>query len=77
MISINHDDDDNTNNTNKRKIFIDQSLCPYYRKLYGMLKDLNNEDLIDSFWIANGTIKIRESGQSKLISITRESDLQF
>ena len=23
-----------------------------------MVKDLNNEDLIDSFWIADGTIKI-------------------
>ena len=69
--------DDNTDTNNKRKIFINQSLCPYYRKLYGMVKDLNNEGLIDSFWITNGTIKIRESSQSKPISITHESDLQF
>ena len=34
--------DDNTDNNNKRKIFINQSLFPYYRKLYGMVKDLNN-----------------------------------
>ena len=47
--------DDNTDTYNKRKIFINQSLCPYYRKLYGMVKDLNNEGLIDFFWIANGT----------------------
>ena len=69
--------DDNTDTNNKRKIFINQSLCPYYRKLYGMVKDLNNEGLIDSFWIKNGTIKIRESSQSKPISITHESDLHF
>ena len=69
--------DDNTDTYNKRKIFINQSLCPYYRKLYGMVKDLNNEGLIDSFWIANGTIKFRESSGSKPISITYESDLQF
>ena len=69
--------DDNTDTNNKRKIFINQSLRPYYRKLYGMVKDLNNEGLIDSFWITNGTIKIRESSQSKPISITHESDLQF
>ena len=69
--------DDNTDTNNKRKIFINQSLCPYYRKLYGMVKDLNNEGLIDSFWIVNGTIKIRESSQSRPISVTHESDLQF
>ena len=42
-----------------------------------MVKDLNKEGLIDSFWITNGTIKIRESSQSKPILITHESDLHF
>ena len=42
-----------------------------------MVKDLYNESLIDSFWIANRTMKIRESSQSKPISITQEFDLQF
>ena len=69
--------DDNTDTNNKRKIFINQSLCPYYMKPYGMVKDLSNEGLIDSLWIANGTIKIWESIQSKPISITNESNLQF
>ena len=36
------------------------------------MKDLNNEGLIDSFWITNGTIKIREFSQSKPISIAHE-----
>ena len=70
----NHDESENSNS---RKIFINQSLCPYYRKLYGQVKDLGNEGLIDSFWILNGNIKIRESSQSKPVSITHESDLQF
>ena len=48
--------DDNADTNNKRKIFINQNLCPQNRKLYGMVKDLNNEGLIDSFWITNGTI---------------------
>ena len=69
--------DDNTDTNNKRKIFSNQSLCPYCRKLYSVVQDLNNEGLIDSFWITNGTIKIRESSQSKPISITHESDLHF
>ena len=69
--------DNNTDTNNKREIFINQSLRPYYRKLYVMVKDLNNEGLIDSFWIKNGTIKIRESSHSKPISITHESDFHF
>ena len=71
------DDDDNTGTNNKRKIFINQSLSPHYRNLYGMVEDLNNEGLIGSFWITNGTIKIKESSRSKLVSITHESYLQF
>ena len=64
-------------NSNSRKIFINQSLCPYYRRLYGLVKDLSNKGLIDSFWISNGTINLRESSRSKPVSITHESDLQF
>ena len=69
--------DDDTDTNNKRKIFVNQSLFPNYMKLYGMENDSNNEGLIDSFWIANGTVKIRESSRSKPISITHESDLHF
>ena len=36
---------------NNTKIFINQSLCPYYGKFCGMAKDLNNEGLTDYFWI--------------------------
>ena len=36
-------------NSNSRKIFINRSLCPYYGKLYGLVKDSSNEGLIDSF----------------------------
>ena len=60
-----------------QKLFINQSLCLYYRKLYGMVSDSNNESFIVSFWIANETIKIRKYSRSKPVSITHESDLQF
>ena len=69
--------DDNTDINNKRIIFINQSFCSNYGKLYSMVKDLNNEGLIDSFWIANGTIKFRDSSRSKPISTAHEFDLQF
>ena len=58
MLLYNHDESENSNRS--RKIFINQSLCPNYRKLYSLVKDLNNEGLIDSFWISNVTIKMRE-----------------
>ena len=45
-------------NNKSRKIFINQSLCPYQRKLSGLMKNLNNECLTDSFWISNGSVKI-------------------
>ena len=70
----NHDESKNGNST---EIFINQSLCLYYRVLYDLVKDFSNEDFVVSFWISNGTIKIRESSQSKPVSITHESDLQF
>ena len=56
-------------------IFINQSLCPYYRYLYGLVKDRKNEGIIDDFKIVNGIIKVRETGSSKYISILHESDL--
>ena len=59
------------------KFSLIKAFSPYYRKLYGLVKDLSNEGLIDSFLILNGTIKVRESSQSKPVSITHESDLQF
>ena len=48
--------DNESEKSSNRKIFINQRLCPYYRKLYGLVKYLSNEGLTDSFWISNGTI---------------------
>ena len=62
----NNKNNKNNNNNRSRKIFINQSLLQHCRKLCGLVKNLNNEDLIDSFWI---------SSQSKPVSITHESDL--
>ena len=69
--------DDGSKNSNSRKIFINHNFCQYYRRAYGLVKGLSNEGLIDSFGIFTGTIKIRESSQSKPVSITHEYDLQF
>ena len=59
----------------KRKIFVSQNLCPYYRYLYGLVKEKKAEGLIFYFWIFNGAIRMRELQDSRVINITHESDI--
>ena len=59
----------------KRKIFVSQNLCPYYRYLYGLVKEKKAEGLIFYFWVFNGTIRMRELQDSRVINITHESDI--
>ena len=59
----------------KRKIFVSQNLCPYYRYLYGLVKEKKAEGLIFDFWVFNGTIRVREMQDSRVINITYESDI--
>ena len=68
---------DRENFSNKKpKLFFNQSLCPYYRMLYGRVKELAREGLVDSFWISNGTIKMKELSESQPVSITHLIDLE-
>ena len=59
----------------KRKIFVSQNLCPYYRHLYGLVKEKKAEGLIFDFWVFNGAIRMRELQDSSVINITHESDI--
>ena len=59
----------------KRKIFVSQYLCPYYRYLYGLVKEKKAEGLIFYFWVFNGIIRMRELQDSRVINITHESDI--
>ena len=61
----------------KRKIFISQDLSPYYRYLYVLVKEKKAEGLIFDFWIFNGTIRMRELQDSRVINITHESDTWY
>ena len=40
------------------------------------LKELAREGLTDSFWISNGTIKMKELPEFQPISITQLTDLE-
>ena len=43
---------------------------------YGRVKKLAREGLIYSFWISNGTIKMRELSESQPVSIIHLTDLE-
>ena len=59
----------------KRKIFVTQNLCLYYRYLYGLVKEKKTESLIFNFWVFDGTICMMELQDSCVINITHESDI--
>ena len=59
----------------KRKIFVSQNLCPYYRYLYGLVKEKKAEGLIFDFWVFNGTIRMTELQDSRVINVRHESDI--
>ena len=61
----------------KRKIFVSPNLCPYYRHLYGLVKEKKAEGLIFYFWVFNRTIRMKELEDSCVIKITHESDIWY
>ena len=52
------------------KIFINNSLCPYYKMLWSKSKKLFTLGKINSFYISNDTIRIKISENSSPLSIT-------
>ena len=59
-----------------RSIYVNYSLCSYYRFLYGKFKKMMQEGLIYNFWVSNGgIIKIRESASLVPFSVSHENYL--
>ena len=56
------------------KVFINESLCGYYKLLWSKYKELFLEKKIVSFWVTNGTVKIKLLNY-QVRSITCEVDL--
>ena len=56
------------------KIFVNQSLCPYYKVLWSKSKRLRDINKIHSFYISNNGIKIKVNENSNPLSITHVSD---
>ena len=57
------------------KIFVNQSLCPYYRILWSKTKRLQNMGKINDFFISGGTVKIKIDENSKPLAITYFNNL--
>ena len=57
------------------KIFVNQSLCPYYRMLWSKSKRLQSMGMINSFFISGGTVKVKIAENSRPLAITHLNDL--
>ena len=57
-------------------IFINPSLCPYYRMLWSKSKRLLDLGKINNFYVSSGKIKIRIQENSKPLAITHVKDFK-
>ena len=57
-------------------IFINDSLCAYYKELWAKFKKLWLNKYIHGFWISYGLIKIKVSESSPLVTITHDVNLE-
>ena len=57
------------------KIYINESLCPYYKKLWTKCRKLWDSKRILSFWVSNGSIRVKLINESVSI-ITHDCDLE-
>ena len=56
------------------KIFINQSLCPYYKISWSKSKRLHAMKQIHSYYVSNDTVKIKLEENSRPISIAHATD---
>ena len=52
------------------KIFVNESLCPYYRGIWNKCKKLRDKQKVHQYYTITGLIRLRieESGQAKIIT---------
>ena len=60
--------------TGQSTLYINQSLCPYYRMLWSKTKTLYKKRKIDSFYVSIGNIKIRLQENARPITISHTHD---
>ena len=58
------------------KIYVNDSLCPYYRGLWNECKKLRNNKKIYLYFTVNGTVRIKQVENVPYKSITCVNDLR-
>ena len=58
------------------KAYLNESLCKYYKFLWSKCKQLWCDEWIDSFWVFNGQLKVKDLDEQKIYSICDIADLQ-
>ena len=58
------------------QVFVNQSLCPYYKSLWSKSKKLLSLGKIDSFFVSNSTIKLKLQENRDPVAITHSSNFR-
>ena len=58
------------------KLYLNESLCPYYRILWSKSRALFTMGKIHSYFISNGSVKIRLQEKGSSIPITHTADFE-
>ena len=57
------------------RVYINESLCPYYKKIWTKCRKLLDAKQILSFWVSNGSIKVKLINENVSV-ITHDCDLE-
>ena len=60
----------------KKKVYINDSLCPYYRFLHGKCKQLWKQKKIFGFWVSNGSVRYRVQENGNFVKVEHLEDLE-
>ena len=56
-------------------VFINDSLCSYYKMLWRKCKKLWSSKYIHAFWVSNGTLRLKITENGRVHIITHSQDL--
>ena len=57
------------------KLYLNESLCPYYGMLLGKLKLLHKLKKINSFWVSNGSVRYNLVHEGRYVKVGHLEDL--
>ena len=59
----------------KSVVYINDSLCTYFKMLWGKCRKPLSNKYIHSFWVTNGTIKLKTVENGGVYAVTHRNDL--